>query len=151
MTETRSAEKTTKQVYQIYIKTTPDRLWQALTDGKITRKYYYGTRADSDWKADSNYSYNSEDGKVLVDGKILESDLNRRLVTTFNPHWEGSAGYPESKVTFEIEELGNLCKLTLIHERMLAGHELTEGIFRGWSEILSGLKTLLETGEPLKG
>lgn len=149
MTETRTSE-TTQQVFQIYIKTTPERLWQALTDGEMTKKYYYGTRAESDWKADSTYRYNGDGGDALVDGKVIESDPPRRLVTTFNPHWDAAcADYPQSKVTFEVEPHGSICRLTLVHEGMAAGHPITEGIFRGWSEILSGLKTLLETGEPM--
>ena len=149
MTEAAMTE-TTKQVYQIYIKTTSDRLWQALTDGEMTRKYYYGTSVESDWKIGSDCRYAGADGKAIVDGKILEIEQGRRLVTTFNPRWDPTeSDYPESIVTFEIEPLGALCKLTLTHEKMVAGHALTEGIFRGWSEILSGLKTLLETGEPL--
>jgi uncharacterized protein YndB with AHSA1/START domain len=150
MTETRTTE-TTQQVFQIYIKTTSERLWQALTDGEMTKKYYYGTRAESDWKPNSTYRYNGNGSDALVDGKVIESDPPRRLVTTFNPHWDAScADYPESKVTFEVEPQGGICRLTLIHEGMAAGHPVTEGIFRGWSEILSGLKTLLETGEPMK-
>lgn len=150
MTNTAAAE-TIRQVFQIYIKTTPERLWQALTDGDVTAKYYYGTRAESDWKPGSSYKYAGDDGAALVDGTVIESDPPRLLVTTFQPHWEAPdiADYPESTVRFEIEPIGNLCKLTLVHERMPAGHPVTEGIFRGWSEILSGLKTLLETGEPM--
>ena len=80
-----------------------------------------------------------------------ESDPPRRLVTTFNPHWspDDDGVYPESRVTFEITQTNGVCKLTLVHDELTPGNPMTDGIFRGWSEILSGLKTLLETGEPL--
>lgn len=150
MAEAKIAE-TTKHVFEVYIKTTPEKLWQALTDGSMTEKYYYGSRAESDWRSGSGYKYLSADGSVLLDGEVLESDPPRRLVTTFNARWspEGDGGYPVSRVTYEITSTGEVCKLTLVHEDLAAGNPMTDGIFRGWSEILSGLKTLLETGEPL--
>lgn len=150
MAEARTAE-TTKHVFEVYIKTTAEKLWQALTDGSMTEKYYYGTRAESDWQNGSAYRYLGPDGSSLVDGKVIECVQMKRLVTTFNPHWDPSTEgrTAESRVTFEIEQLGEACKLTLVHDELIAGDPLTEGVFRGWSEILSGLKTLLETGEPL--
>lgn len=149
MAEAKTAEMT-KHVFEIYIKTTPELLWQAITDGAMTEKYYYGTRANSEWKPNSPYTYNTPDGTVMLDGMVIESDPPRRLVTTFNPHWMPDAGeFPESKVTYEISPTGETCKLTLIHEDLVPGNPMTDGIRQGWSEILSGLKTLLETGEPL--
>ena len=150
MAEAKTAE-TTKHVFEIYIKTTPEKLWQALTERSMTEKYYYGSGAESDWKTGSGYRYLGKDGSVLVDGRVLESDPPRRLVTTFNPKWnpEAAGKFPESTVTFEITPAGETCQLTLIHEGLAVGDPMTEGIFRGWSEILSGLKTLVETGKPL--
>lgn len=150
MAEARKAE-TTNLVFEIYINTTPEKLWQALTDGAMTEKYYYGTRVESDWKNGSIYRYLGSDGTSLVDGQVVESERLKRLVTTFNPHWDpqSEGQITESRVTFEIEKLGDACKLTLVHEGLGVGEPLTDGIFRGWSEILSGLKTLLETGKPL--
>jgi uncharacterized protein YndB with AHSA1/START domain len=150
MAEAKTAE-TTKHVFEVYIKTTPEKLWQALTDGAITEKYYYGTRAESDWKNGSPYKYSGADGGTLLDGTVIESDPPRRLVTTFNPRWspDDDGVYPESRVTYEITPTNGVCKLTLVHDELVAGNPMTEGIFRGWSEILSGLKTYLETGEPL--
>lgn len=150
MAEARQAE-TTKHVFEVYINTTPEKLWHALTDGSMTEKYYYGTRAESDWKDGSAYKYVGADGAALIDGKVIESVPLQKLVTTFNPHWDPSleGKISESRVTFEIEQLGEACKLTLVHDDLIVGDPLTEGVFRGWSEILSGLKTLLETGKPL--
>lgn len=141
--------ETTTHMFEVYIKTTPEKLWQALTDGTMTEKYYYGSRAESDWRRGSGYKYLAADGDILLDGEVLESDPPRRLVTTFNPRWSPQDDYPESRVTFEITSIGDICKLSLVHEDLAPGNPLTEGIFRGWSEILSGLKTLLETGKPL--
>ncbi|MEO7674034.1 MAG: SRPBCC domain-containing protein [Pyrinomonadaceae bacterium] len=150
MAEAKKAE-TTRHVFEVYIKTTPEKLWQALTDGTMTEKYYYGLRAESDWKSGSPYKYCGADGTTLLDGTVVESDPPKRLVTTFNPRWspDSDVVYPESRVTYEITETGGVCKLTLVHDDLAADNPMTEGIFRGWSEILSGLKTLLETGQPL--
>lgn len=150
MAEAKTAE-TTKHVFEVYIKTTPEKLWQALTDGTMTEKYYYGSRAESNWQNGSSYKYLGSDGVALIDGTVIESDPPRRLVTTFNPHWspDDDGVYPESRVTFEITQTNGVCKLTLVHDELTPGNPMTDGIFRGWSEILSGLKTLLETGEPL--
>ena len=149
MADAKAAEMT-KHVLEVYIRTTPEKLWQALTDGSFTEKYYYGTRAESDWKAGSEYRYLTPDGNAMVNGRIIESKPPNKLVTTFNPHWDERIGnVPESTVTFEITQLGEACKLTLIHSDLIPGHMVTEGVYRGWQEILSGLKTLLETGEPL--
>ena len=149
MADAKTAEMT-KHVLEVYIRTTPEKLWQALTDGSFTEKYYYGTRVESDWKTGSEYRYLTPDGTTMVNGRVVESDPPNKLVTTFNPHWDPRIGdVPESTVTFEITQLGEACKLTLIHSDLLPGHMLTEGVYRGWQEILSGLKTLLETGSPL--
>lgn len=156
MTEAKMAAET-KHVFEIYIKTTPEKLWQALTDGEVTKNYYFGSQVKSDWKAGSKYEYlgaenrpNSE-SKAMIDGEILESDPPQRLVMTFNPLWfeSGSASYPTSRVTYEITQLGEACRLSLVHDQLEAGHPLTQEFFGGWSNILSALKTWLETGEPL--
>lgn len=141
----------TKQLFEIYIKTTPESLWRAITEGELTKKYYFNTSVESEWKNGSEYRYKTSDGFNMLDGKVIESDPPRKLVTTFNPHWmpEVEGKFPESQVSYEIEAVGDLCKLTLIHEGLLAESAMTEGIFRGWSQILSSLKSLLETGKAL--
>jgi uncharacterized protein YndB with AHSA1/START domain len=148
-----SAEGKITHVFVVYIRTTPERLWQALTDGQLTSKYYFGTSVESDWQTGEAYRYLDDKGNSLVEGKVIESDPPRRLVTTFNPRWgdddDDADGFPESRVSYEIEQLGEVCKLTLTHSELTAGDPLTDGIFDGWSQILSGLKTLLETGSPL--
>lgn len=149
MADAKTAELA-KHVLEVYIRTTPEKLWQALTDGSFTEKYYYGTKVESDWKNGSDYRYLTPDGAAMITGRVIECDEPNKLVTSFNPHWDPSMGdVPESTVTFEVTKLGEACKLTLIHSDLIPGNMLTEGVYRGWQEILSGLKTLLETGEPL--
>jgi len=149
MAEAKQSEMT-KHVLEVYIKTTPERLWQALTEGSFTEKYFYGTRVESDWKPGATYQYLTPDGTSMLDGRVIEAEPPNRLVTTFNAHWHQQIGdVPESTVTYEITQLGEACKLTLVHSDLIPGHPLTEGVYRGWQEILSGLKTLVETGKPL--
>ena len=137
-------------VYQIFIRTTPERLWQALTDGELTRQYYFGSTVESDWQPGSSYVFPNPDGGTFVKGDVLEVDPPRRLVTTFQPTFGPAAdGAPVTTVTWEIETVGTACKLTLIHEGLALDDPLREGITTGWAQILSGLKTVLETGEPL--
>jgi uncharacterized protein YndB with AHSA1/START domain len=133
-------------VYQMFIKTTPEKLWQALTDGALTRLYYFGTTVESTWKPGAPYVYRTPDGNPMLDGDVLECDPPKRLVTTFRPVWMENPQV--TKVTYEIEPKGPLCKLTLIHEYD-AAHPIGDGIIEGWAQILSSMKTLLEVGEAL--
>ena len=143
-------DKKRAHVFQIFIRTTPELLWQALTDGEITRQYYFGSRVESNWKAGESYCYRNSDGSKLLDGEIVEIDPPRRLVMTFRPLWQGEEESSRlSTVTWEIEPIGPTCKLTATHEGLVPDNTLTHGIIEGWGQILSGLKTWLETGEPL--
>lgn len=137
-------------VFEILIRTTPEKLWEALTSGDFTQQYYYGTRVASTWGQGDAIRYLMPDGVSMLDGQILEIEPLRKLVTTFVPLWDESArSAPPSRVTYLIEPMGTICKLTLIHDDMEAGTELTRGVQSGWSVILSSLKSLLETGESL--
>ena len=93
MAEAKAAE-TTKLLLEIFIKATPERLWQAITDGSITEKYYFGGKAQSDWKTGSEYKYVSAEGHEMIAGKVIESDPPRKLVTTFIPLYDGSENPP---------------------------------------------------------
>jgi uncharacterized protein YndB with AHSA1/START domain len=137
-------------LFEIYIQAPPEKIWQALTDGAMTQQYYFGTKVVSDWQQGSSYRYQMPDGSSMLDGEVLEIDPPRRLVTTFKPGWEGSDQDPVSTVTFEIEPMGEVSKLRLIHEGLTSESPLTSGVRDGWSQILSSLKTLLETGKPLQ-
>jgi uncharacterized protein YndB with AHSA1/START domain len=138
--------------YQVFIQATPQQVWDAITSSDFTTKYYYGSPIESDWKAGSPYTMFSPDGQnVFIDGKVLEAEPSRRLVQTFNAKWSPDfADEPETRVTWEIEQMGDACKLTLTHEGFTTESKLYHGVDDGgWSQILSGMKTLLETGRPL--
>ena len=150
MAEAKTAE-TTKHVFEIYIKTTPEKLWQALTDGTMTEKYYYGTRAESDWKNGSLYKYLGADGASLVDGTVIECDPPQRLTITWNVNWPALVEkLGPTLVTYEIEQAGDVVKLTMLqsHDRDISDDILSGGR-TGWPAILSSLKSLLETGQAL--
>jgi uncharacterized protein YndB with AHSA1/START domain len=155
-------------VYTTYIRTTPERLWQALTDPAFTERYW-GAAFDSDWKAGSTITVRQW-GLTIAnpDQVVLESEPYRRLAYTwhtFTPEWreaardrvgfseeflERVAAEPRSKVLFEITDLeGELVKLTVVHDGFEPGSEVLETISQGWPHILSNLKTLLETGQTL--
>ena len=136
-----------EKVYEIYIKTTPERLWEAITDNEIRSKYQFGARISCDWRPGSRFEMSSPSG-LLGDGEILEVDPPRRLVQTMVALWgddvksEGS-----SRITWEIEPVGDSCRLLVTHDQLRDG--ANEQLYGGWPMILSGLKTWLETGELL--
>jgi uncharacterized protein YndB with AHSA1/START domain len=133
-------------IYQIEIATTPDRLWKALTDPQETRKYWYGALSISDWHVGSRWTSESEAGEVYLEGEILEIDPPRRLVHSFHVvHEPEAAAEAPSRIEFEITQIGDRCRLTVIHSgRGPAAMAYTSG---GWETIFGGLKELLETGQ----
>jgi len=141
--------ETVTHLFEIYINATPEKIWQALTDGAMTQQYYFGTSVKSDWKAGSPYQYLMPDGSSMLDGEVVEVDPPKRLVTTFKAQWPGAENEPVTTVIYEIEPAGEVSKLRLIHEGLLPDSPLTAGVRDGWSQILSAMKTLLETGKPL--
>ena len=135
-------------VFEIYIKTTPERLWQAITDPKMRAKYSFGVEVHSDWTPGSGYRSSVPGVIDITEGENLEVDPPRRLVQSFRALWSDevkAAGF--SRVTWEIIKVGDSCRLTLIHDRLPADAE--PELYGGWPMVLSGLKTLLETGELL--
>lgn len=136
---------------QIFIRTTPERLWQALTDGQITQQYYLmNSRVESTWEPGARYQYINAAEEVILYGEIRAIHPYDRLVMTFNAAWlpEEMRGEP-TLVTYEIEQVGAACKLTLTHEGLAPDSPMTLNIQNGWTQITSSLKSLLETGEPL--
>ena len=142
-------ENDMEKVFEIYIKTTPQRLWEAITDGELRRKYSFGMGVSSDWTNGSRYvGGHLGAGGLLVEGENLEVDPPRRLVQSFNALWgEDVKREATSRVTWEIEQVQDSCRLTVTHDQ-LAEHANSQ-LYGGWPMILSGLKTLLETGQEL--
>lgn len=149
-TRAETESQTTTHVYEILIRTTPERLWSALTDPDQSQLYYFGTRVESTWEPGAAYSYAFPDGRVMITGQVLEIDPPRRLVTSFTHRWDEDEHPPTSTVTFEIEPVGSACRLTLHHTDLDPAHPVTTGFAEGWARIFSSLKTLLETGSPLE-
>jgi uncharacterized protein YndB with AHSA1/START domain len=137
-----------EKVFEIYIRTSPDRLWEAITDPEIRSKYNFGANITSDWKAGSRYEMSSPGG-LLGEGEILEVDPPRRLVQSMIALWsEDVKSEGTSRVTWEIEAIGDdSCRLTVVHDQLREG--ANDQLYGGWPMILSGLKTWLETGELL--
>ncbi|MGH9323596.1 MAG: ArsR/SmtB family transcription factor [Vicinamibacteria bacterium] len=142
-------EKTMEKVFEIYIKTTPERLWEAITNPELRRKYNFGVGVESDWTPGSRYeALHPKAPGALCEGENLEVDPPRRLVQSFNALWgEDVKREGTSRVTWEIEPIGDSCRLTVTHDQLREG--ANEELYGGWPMILSGLKTLLETGETL--
>jgi len=137
----------TEKVFEIYIKTTPERLWEAITDPELRRKYNFGASVSSDWTLGSRYELAAGE-MPLGEGENLEVDPPRRLVQSFNAVWSDEIkAEGTSRITWEIEQVADSCRLTLTHDQL---REDSSGeLYGGWPMILSGLKTLLESGESL--
>jgi uncharacterized protein YndB with AHSA1/START domain len=149
---TTMTEQTT-QVYSVFIRATPEQVWDAITKPEFTTRYFHGTRIESTFEPGAPYLSLAGDGdETLVDGEILESDPPRMLRHTWRALYDPeTASEPFSRVTWEIEpQEGGVTKLTVVHDQLEAAPKTAEGVAGGWSYVLSGLKTLLETGEPLE-
>jgi uncharacterized protein YndB with AHSA1/START domain len=138
----------TMTVFEIYIKTTPDRLWEAITDPEMRAKYSFGVQTSSDWTEGSSYTSSVPGVIDIAEGENVEVDPPRRLVQSFNALWSDDVkAVGTSRVTWEIDPVGDSCQLTVTHDQL--PEDANSEIFGGWPMILSGLKTLLETGETL--
>jgi len=142
-------EKQMEKVFEIYIRTTPERLWEAITDPQIRAKYSFGAAVTSDWKPGSRLAMDSPGaGGLLGEGEVIEADPPRRLVHTLTALWSDEVRQEgASRVTWEIEPVQDSCRLTLTHDQLRDG--ANDQIYGGWPMILSGLKTWLETGQLL--
>jgi len=137
-----------EKVFEIYIKATPERLWEAITDREMRQQYNFGVGITSDWTPGSRYEADHPSGVDIAAGENLEVDPPRRLVQSFNALWGEDVQREEtSRVTWEIEPVGDSCRLTVTHDQLR--EDANDQIYGGWPQILSGLKTLLETGETL--
>jgi uncharacterized protein YndB with AHSA1/START domain len=138
-----------EKVYELYIKTTPERLWAAITDPDIRSRYSFGARQRSDWTPGSRYEqWAPKAPGLLGEGVNLEVDPPRRLVQTMVALWSDDVkAEGTSRVTWEISPVGDSCHLVVTHDELREG--ANEELYGGWPMILSGLKTWLETGQVL--
>jgi uncharacterized protein YndB with AHSA1/START domain/DNA-binding transcriptional ArsR family regulator len=138
-----------EKIFEIYIKTTPERLWEAITSSEMRRKYNFGAGVESDWTPGSRYETGHPDAPgVISAGENLEVDPPRRLVQSFTALWGDDvkrAG--TSRVTWAIEPIADSCRLTVTHDQL--PENASSALYGGWPMVLSGLKTLLETGQTL--
>jgi uncharacterized protein YndB with AHSA1/START domain len=138
-------------VYVTFIRTTRQKLWQALFDPEFTRKYWCETWQDCEWKAGASWRLMIPDGRIGDSGEIVEIEPERRLVLTWRNEFKPelrAEGY--SRLTYELEEMGESVKLTLIHEIDKGDSKLIDAVSNGWPHILASLKSLVETGESLE-
>jgi uncharacterized protein YndB with AHSA1/START domain len=145
---------TATQVYSVFIRATPEQVWDAITKPEFTARYFYGSVMDSTWEPGATLEGWAEDRSTqFIDGEIVEIDRPRKLVYTWRALYDPeTAAEPHSLVTWEIEPSGeNVTKLTVVHDKLEAAPKTAANVAGGWSYVLSGLKTLLETGEPLAG
>ena len=138
-------------VYTIYIASTPEKVWQALTTAEFSRKYFFGNAVEVDLRIGGAFIVRPPDGSVHISGEVIECDPPRRLTVTFNVNWPALIEkLGPTLVTYEIEPAGVVVKLTMIqsHDRPI-GDDILAGGRQGWPAILSSLKSLLETGDAL--
>jgi len=138
--------------HSIYIRATPEQVWQALTDPALTTQYFFGGAMQSDWRVGSEYRLTSPDGaNVQFDGAVLESEPGRRLVQSvrikFNPAF---VGHDEMSIAWDIEPFGEACRVTISHRGAPTTTQVFAFVTSHCADLLSGMKTLLETGTPLR-
>jgi uncharacterized protein YndB with AHSA1/START domain len=138
-------------VYVTYIRTTPEKLWQALIEPEFTRQFWAETWQESEWKPGASWRIMIPDGRVADTGEILEFEPYRRIVLTwrneFKPELRAEG---HSRLTYELEQQQDSVKLTVLHEIDKTGSKFIQAVSQGWPPILSSLKSLLETGEALE-
>ena len=135
-------------VFEIYIKATPERIWEAITDPGLRARYSFGVQTTSDWTPGSRYLASVPDAIDIASGENVVVDPPRLLVQTFDALWSDEVrAQGTTRVTWEIEPVADSCRLTVVHDQLPDGANAE--LYGGWPMILSGLKTLLETGEQL--
>ncbi len=138
-------------VYVTYIATQPETVWKALLDGEFTRQYW-GHENVSDWKPGSPWEHRRDDaaGAVVMLGQVLEAQPPRRLVLSWADPQDRTRKDRHTRVTFDIEAIADMVRLTVTHDDLDAGSQMQRKISQGWPRVLSSLKSLLETGRPLQ-
>ncbi|MDQ1583156.1 MAG: hypothetical protein QOF36_1210, partial [Microbacteriaceae bacterium] len=142
-------ESPMEKIFEIYIRTTPERLWEAITNAEIRSKYQFGTQVTSDFTPGSRFEMaHPRSGALLGEGVNVEVDPPRRLVQNMVALWgDDVKDEGTTRITWEIEQVGDSCQLTVTHDQLREG--ANDQLYGGWPMILSGLKTWLETGELL--
>ncbi len=137
-------------VYVTYISTTPEKLWNALIDPEVTTKYWQHVNV-SNWQPGAKWEHrrSNKEGALQLVGNVIESSPPRRLILTWAAPADEAREEQHTRVTFDIELLGSVVRLTVTHDRLEAGSEMLKGITAGWPKVLSSLKSLLEVGRPL--
>ncbi len=155
MTDTAASAQTgtDKLVFQIYIRATPEQVWQGITQTEFRRQYFYGSTFESTLEPGSPLRSHSPDGQLWEDDVVLECNPPHLLSHTWRSLWDpAAANEPESRVTWRVEgQEGGVTKLTVVHDRLEQSPATARGVSGGWAFIISGLKSVLETGSPLTG
>jgi uncharacterized protein YndB with AHSA1/START domain len=139
----------TEHVYVMYIAATQKRIFDAIVKPEFARQYW-GHENVSDWKPGSSWEHREDGtGRVRITGKVVECDPPKRLVMTWASPAEASDPDAYSRVTFELEAIDEMVKLTVTHDQLIPGSSMEKGVNQGWPRVLSSLKTFLETGKPL--
>jgi uncharacterized protein YndB with AHSA1/START domain len=138
-------------VYVTYIRTTPEKLWRALLEPEFTKQFWIETTQESEWKPGASWQLVAPDGRLLDSGEVVEIEPPKRLVLKWRHHlFPEMAGDGDSTMSYEIEEKDDSVKLTVTHVNDKSGSKFIKGVSNGWPQILSSLKSLLETGESLE-
>jgi uncharacterized protein YndB with AHSA1/START domain len=140
------------QVYTVYIRAPREKVWEAITNPDFTRRYFFGSQPQSGWNAGDRLLWTQYGtGHELVDGEVIECDPPSRLVHTWITRYDDElAAEPASRVTWELEDRDGMTKLTTVHDQFQPGGKTYDNVAGGWPLVLSGLKTLVETGQPLQ-
>ena len=135
-------------IYVTYIRTTPEKLWSALTNAEFMKQYWFGMHCECDWQTGSSWKLVYADGRIADAGEVVEADPPKHLVLKWRNEWNPemkAEGY--SRCTIELEPVSGAMKLTITHEMDQPKSKFIEAVSGGWPRILSNLKSLLETGE----
>jgi uncharacterized protein YndB with AHSA1/START domain len=139
-----------KCIYVTHIGAPAERVWEALTRGEFTRRYFHATDVRSTWAAGAEVVYTLRGGMPAVKGRVIDAQFPRRLCVTWSPQYDPDMALEKpSRVTFELEEKNRVTQLTITHDDFPPASKVYLHVVNGWSAILCSLKSLLETGEPL--
>ena len=136
-------------VYVTYIRSTREKVWEALTDGAITQRYWFGHRIEGEWKVGGALKFYDGSGKLVHDDKVLAYDPPTTLSYSWRSIRPEHADFGTSRVTFTLEQAGDRVKLTMLHDEFPLDRKMLNAVSGGWPAVLSSLKSLLETGTPL--